>query len=232
MSRFRFIMEAFLKGRFSALLISLAILLLVTPLVSGDQNHIDKIFGIFILVVMTSCLRAISHSSRFFRIMLLLAVISLVAGVYEIYGGHDSQGFGMLLLVIRMIYCMAAFFSIMTYVLDNTAVTGDKICGAISAYMIMGIVWSLIYTLFYEIDREAFRVPEHLLSTETVNSTWTFYFSLTTLTTLGYGDITPVTPGAQSYAILEAATGQMFVAVIIARLIALQITHSRTERGT
>jgi hypothetical protein len=129
-----------------------------------------------------------------------------------------------------MIYCIAVFFSIMIYVLDDTAVTGDKICGAISAYMVMGIVWSLIYTLFYQIDNGSFRVPEHLLSTETVNSTWTFYFSLTTLTTLGYGDITPVTPGAQSYAILEAAFGQMFVAVIIARLIALHIKHDKPGR--
>ena len=49
----------------------------------------------------------------------------------------------------------------------------------------------------------------------------------TTLTTLGYGDITPLTPGVQSYAIMEAACGQIFLAVIIARLIALHITQER-----
>jgi voltage-gated potassium channel len=221
--------EAFLKGRFSVLLIALAVLLLVTPLVPGDQGFIDKLFGIFILVVMTSCLRAISRSRRLFRFMLFLAGINLVAGLYEIYSDSVLQGFETLLLLVRMIYCIIVFFSIISYVLDNTSVTGDKICGAVSAYMIMGITWSLIYTLFYEMDQGSFKVPAHLLSAETVNSTWTFYFSFTTLTTLGYGDITPVTPGAQSYAIMEAVTGQMFVAVIIARLIALHITHRKSE---
>ena len=54
---------------------------------------------------------------------------------------------------------------------------------------------------------------------------WAIYFSFTTLTTLGYGDVTPRLPGAQVYAFLEAATGQIFLAVLVARLVALQIMH-------
>jgi voltage-gated potassium channel Kch len=114
----------------------------------------------------------------------------------------------------------------MRYVLDNSPVTGDKLCGAVSAYMVMGIAWTFIYALFFHFDPQCFRVPGEWV-TPGINSTWTFYFSFTTLTTLGYGDVVPRSPEVQSYAIMEAAAGQLFLAVIIARLIALHIIHER-----
>jgi voltage-gated potassium channel Kch len=56
---------------------------------------------------------------------------------------------------------------------------------------------------------------------------WAIYFSFTTLPSLGYGDITPQTPATQSYAVMEAALGQIFLTVVVARLVALQITHTQ-----
>lgn len=232
MSKSRAVFEAFLKGRFSVLLISLAVLLLIAPLVPGDQSFADKSFGVLVLVVLISCLRAVARTRRFFWVMLILTLMNVAAGIYEILITGEGESFQAMVLIIRIIYFVLAFFSIMRYVLDGSPVTADKICGAISAYMVIGITWSAVYSLFYLMDPGSFKVPEHLLSTDTVNSTWTFYFSMTTLTTLGYGDITPIKPGAQSYAIMEAVAGQMFVAVIIARLIALHITtHQRQEES-
>ena len=225
MSKPRSILEAFLKGRFSVLLISLAALMLIGPLIPGDQGFVDKVFGVLMLVVLISCVRAISHTRWFFWFMLLFTLVNVSIGSFEIFSTEETLSFQILVLVVRLTYFVMVFFSIMGYVLEDTPVTGDKICGAVSAYMLMGIAWSFVYSLFYLLDPESIKVPEHLLSTETVNSTWTLYFSFTTLTTLGYGDITPIKPGAQSYAIMEAAAGQMFVAVIIARLIAMHISH-------
>lgn len=229
MSKPRSIIGAFLKGRFSALLVSLVLLFLVGPLLPGDQTSVDKVFGILTLAVLISCLRAISRSRGFFWFMLGFTLLNVGIGSFEIFSNMETEAFRIMMLSVRFAYFAVAFFSIMLYVLDNSSVTGDKICGAISAYMLIGVAWSFIYALFYQIDPGSFRVPEHLLSTDTVNSTWTMYFSFTTLTTLGYGDITPETPGVQSYAIMEAAIGQIFLAVIIARLIALQIMHKRNE---
>lgn len=230
MNRPRAALEAFLSGRFSVLLISLCILFLIGPLVPGDQGFSDKLFGVEILVVLISCLRAVSRSRRFFLFMALFTLVNVVLGSYELIESDDGALMGSVVLFIRFIYFVMVFFSIMHYVMDRSPVTADKICGAVSAYMIMGIAWAFVYALLYRGDPAAFRVPDDLLSSETVNSIWTLYFSFTTLTTLGYGDITPVLPAAQSYAIMEAAAGQMFVAVIIARLIALQITHRSPDR--
>jgi hypothetical protein len=225
------IIETFLKGRFSMLLISLALLFFVSPLIPGTQGFVDKVFGMFILAVLISCIRAISQTRRFFIFMIVFTVVNLGIGSYELISKMEPHDFGTLVLVVRIAYFVVVFFSIMRYVLDRSPVTGDKICGAISAYMVMGIAWTFVYTLFYHIEPSTFKIPEALLSTETVNSTWAMYFSFTTLTTLGYGDITPQTPAIQSYAIMEAACGQVFLAVIVARLIALHITHERDRKN-
>jgi len=219
--------DAILKGRFSAMLAALAALFLISPLIPGDQGLSDKIFGGFILVVLVSCLRAISQSRRFLIFMGVFTLLNLGIGSFEIFTDLEPYEFRTMVLVVRILYFLVVFFSIMRYVLDSSPVSGDKICGAISAYMIMGITWTTVYTLFHHLDPNSFKVSEALLSPDTINSTWAFYFSFTTLTTLGYGDITPLTAGVQSYAIMEAACGQIFLAVIIARLIALHITHER-----
>jgi len=229
MNKPRPILETFLKGRFSALLVSLALLLLVGPLMPGDQTFADKLFGVLILAVLTSCLRAIARTRGFFWFMLVFTLVNVGVGSFEIISSMETESFRTMVLAVRLSYFAVVFFSVMYYVLDGSPITSDKICGAISAYMLMGVAWSFVYALFFQSDPTSFRVPEQLLSTETVNSTWTLYFSFTTLTTLGYGDIVPQTPAVQSYAIMEAACGQIFLAVIIARLIALHITHKRNE---
>lgn len=220
------IVESFLKRRFSILLISLALLFFISPLVSGEQALVDKVFGLFILGVLISCIRAVSQTRRFFIFMICFTAVNLALGSYELLSTKDPYALEIVVLGSRIVYFMTVFFSIMKYVFDSSAVTIDKICGAISAYMVMGIGWAFVYSLFYQLDAQSFQIPEALLSTETVNSTWSIYFSFTTLTTLGYGDITPQTPAIQSYAIMQAACGQIFLAVIVARLVALQIVHS------
>ena len=220
------IVESILKGRFSMLLASLALLFLISPLIPGDQTVADKIFGLVMLVVLISCIRAISQTRRFFIFMVVFTCVNVLMGSYELLSTSEPAFFEALLLGVRIVYFITVFFSIMQYVLDSSAVTFDKICGAISAYMVMGIGWSIVYTLFYHLNALSFNIPAALLSTETVNSTWAIYFSFTTLTTLGYGDITPQTPAIQSYAIMQAACGQVFLTVIVARLVALQIVHA------
>lgn len=208
------------------LLASFALLFFISPLIPGDQALSDRILGLVNLVVLISCIRAIAQTRRFFIFMVVFTCVNVLMGSYELLSTSDPDFFETLLLSVRVFYLITVFCSIMMYVLDSSAVTFDKICGAISAYMVMGIGWASVYTLFYHLNELSFNIPEALLSTETVNSTWAIYFSFTTLTTLGYGDITPQTPAIQSYAIMQAACGQIFLAVIVARLVALQIVHA------
>lgn len=225
------IIEGIVKGRFSLLLFSFILMFLVLPLIPADRGFLDKSISVFGLVVLLSCLRAITENRKFFVFMVVLSLINVSIGGTEILREMEMATFHTLALGFRLVYYLLIFGSIMGYVLDRGPVTGDKIAGAISAYLLMGIIWSVIYSLFFHLQPESFIIPEHLQA-DGIASLGQLYFSFTTLTTLGYGDITPQTHAAKSYAVMEAVCGQIFLSVLVARLIALQIIHSSKEPGT
>ena len=102
------------------------------------------------------------------------------------------------------------------------------LAGSISAYVLMGIIWAAVYSLFLHLQPGSFAKPEHLQSGSVVGLC-SIYFSFTTLTTLGYGDIFPQLHAVQSYAVMEAACGQIFLTVLVVHLVALHIIHSNIK---
>lgn len=231
MSRTRPIVEAFLKGRFSLFLVTMVAMFFVMPLAGENQRVVDEVLGWLSILVLLSCLRAISNTRKFFIFMAMLTLVNVTLTGVEMVKAEETQAFLMAVVGFKVVYFVLVFLSIMRFVLMNDVVTDDKIYGAVSAYLLMGVIWSFIYTGFYIHDPASFNVPEAWLSYDTVNSFWAVYFSFTTLTTLGYGDITPQTPPTQSYAVMEAVIGQVFLAVIVARLIALHISHEREKKS-
>ncbi len=96
-------------------------------------------------------------------------------------------------------------------------VTADTLSSAISGYFLLGILWSFAYALLLQLDPDAFR------GVEADGAADLFYFSFVTLTTLGYGDIVPVSQTAETVAVLEAVVGQLYLAITIARLVGMHI---------
>jgi hypothetical protein len=96
--------------------------------------------------------------------------------------------------------------------------------GAVAAYLLIGMVWSLAYYLVTLWIPEAFSVQGSFApgGRESLQSQL-FYFSFVTLTTLGYGDIVAVHPIVRMLVILEGVIGQLFPAILIARLVSLQV---------
>ncbi len=223
------ILEGIVKGRFSLLLFSFVLMFLVLPLIPAERGLLDKGIGVFGLVVLLSCLRAITNNRGFFIFMVVLSLINVGIGSTEIFSESDTDTFKTLVIGFRLLYYLLIFGSIMSYVLDRSPVTGNKIAGSISAYILMGIIWAAVYSLFFHIQPESFTIPEPLQSGSVVGL-WSVYFSFTTLTTLGYGDIVPRLHAVQSYAVMEAACGQIFLTVLVARLVALQIIHSQPTK--
>lgn len=230
MKRSKTLLEAFVNGRFSLFLVTMVAMFFIMPLVGKEQGMVDRILGWLSIAVLLSCMSAISRTRIFFIVMAMLTGINVILTGIENVLPPGAHTFELVVLGFNVFYYLLVFFSIMRFVLNNEEVTGDKICGAISAYMIMGIIWSYIYVIFYQVNPDSIKIPEEWLTYETVNSFWAYYFSFTTLTTLGYGDITPQTPATQAYAVMQAAIGQVFLAVIVARLIALHISHERDNK--
>ena len=99
-------------------------------------------------------------------------------------------------------------------------IDADILCGAATIYLLIGVVWAMTYWLIYELDKGAFSAaPE--LAVPPYDLHEFLYYSFSTLTSLGMGDITPVNRFAQIWTTLETATGNLYVAVLVARLVSL-----------
>jgi hypothetical protein len=112
-------------------------------------------------------------------------------------------------------------------------VSSDSIVGAFSGYLLTGAAFGHVYCILEALTPGSFRGMEGLpgqLADREVGRSLLNYFSFVTLTTVGYGDITPATPTARALACLEAVTGQFYIAVVMAELIGLKIAQPRGDQ--
>jgi ion channel len=115
----------------------------------------------------------------------------------------------------KALLLLAAVIMVVRRVLAKPEVTIQSIYGALSAYLITGLMFASIYAGMWHLGTTDFFANNQPANTQTFQ-----YFSFTTLTTLGYGDFTAAENGARSIAVLEALTGQIFLATLVARLVA------------
>ncbi|MCP4961963.1 MAG: two pore domain potassium channel family protein [Actinomycetia bacterium] len=120
--------------------------------------------------------------------------------------------------VMVSVYAFASPLLIMSYVLRQERITIDLIFGALCVYLFVGIDFAIIYDVIYGLEPTSFAFAH-----EGVKSL--YYFSYMTLTTVGYGDITPMSGVARALTVVEAITGQILLVVMVARLIGIQIAQ-------
>jgi len=112
---------------------------------------------------------------------------------------------------------------VLSQVLREGPVTAYRIQGAIVVYLLLGFAWASAYELVHGVLGGGFLFPPSV--PEGRGTTYGLvYFSFITLTTTGYGDVTPIHPVTRSLAIAEALTGQLYLAILIARLVSLRIS--------
>lgn len=112
---------------------------------------------------------------------------------------------------------------VLAKVLRPGMVTSYRIQGAVAAYLLLGLVWAGAYEWIALRNPSAFA---GVTDPAGAGAQW-IYYSLITLTTMGYGDITPLDPVARSLAASEALTGQLYLAILISRLVALELESRR-----
>jgi hypothetical protein len=108
------------------------------------------------------------------------------------------------------------------HVLGQSEVSANTVFGALCAYLFLGMCWALIYARVAAQHAGAFAIPDDMQGSVPIF----VYFSFTTLTTLGYGDVAPRMPISQMLAILEALVGQIYLVVIVARLVGAQMASA------
>ena len=223
-------------GRYSFLLISLLLLFAISPVL--PESWIARtIFDVFTAVVFVS--GVMSQGNRFVWIIGAVIFIPEIIGTslgWALESGNTLGGGagGTLRSVSVMLFCGYMIVNIMRDVAAGKRISGDAICGALSVYLLLGLLWTFAYLLIAHYVPESFSFNDEIVAiTSPEDSRDVFslmvYFSFVTLTTLGFGDITPVSPIARTACWMEAIVGQLFLATIVAGMVGMHIAE-RIER--
>ncbi|MGO9217270.1 MAG: ion channel [Streptosporangiaceae bacterium] len=196
---------------------SLLLILVVTYLLSAFTVAV-LVSAVQVLLFLAVVLIAL-RGGRFRRktgqlIAVGLLLGSVVAAILQLVD-HTGDGAALASLWTALILLLAVFF-IVRQVLGQHEITEQSIYGALSAYMMIGLLFAAVYVAVWRFSPH----PPFFSQGETEDTKTFQYFSFTTLTTLGYGDFTAAGDGGRAFAVLEAMIGQMFLATLVARLVA------------
>ena len=125
-------------------------------------------------------------------------------------------------LIIILIFFVTTFGSAYKQVLFEGEINENKIIGSISLFLLLGLIWTVLYLILLLIDPNSFTGIE--ATTWQENFSQVAYFSFVTLSTLGYGDISPTTHLAEFFVYLEAIIGIFYMAIIVASLISVRFS--------
>jgi hypothetical protein len=183
---------------------------------------LDVVFALLLL----SGIAAVAHTRAWVRPLGALAVlVFLVRTLAAYFPSTDS-------LLARdassLVYCALLGFVVGERVLRAGPVTLHRISGSVAVYLLFGVAWTLAYAVVYRLDPRAFAFAGGAAPFDP--GAWLLYFSFATLTTVGYGDVTAVHAVARSLAMLEALIGQLFPAILIARLVGLSLQRRDEPR--
>ncbi len=199
------------------LLAALALLFFFFPFVEEVKGG-DIIVSILLSLVLLCSVLAVADRKRVLVIAVALAVPA-IAGRWISHFRPDLVP-PPVFLTAGLVLIAFVVANLLRFVLRAPSVNVEVLCASISAFLMLGLLWTVAYWLVDQLDPGAFAFNTNE-GRQSISGFNAFYFSFVTLSTVGYGDITPVSKVARMLAAMEAMTGLLYVAVLIARLVAL-----------
>lgn len=212
------------RSFFVVILLVVAVYLLAEVYAGDDWASVPMTLFVYSAVLIS--IRGTEGSQRLFNlhvVVMVPAFILTVAGVLTDVGGLLAPG-----NFLISAFAVTTLVMILRYVLTQRRVNSNVIFAAVSVYLLMGIVFATVFTWVAYVDPAAFEPAQDVKTGDSA----LFYYSFVTLTTLGFGDISPVTEGARALTVIEALLGQVYLVVLIARLVAMHIARRQSERAT
>jgi hypothetical protein len=223
------------QRKFLALLLALGMLIIVYPILHGRLST-RLLLDILFTLVFVVALLMIFTEGRFRWLAFLLAVPTLVGA----WIGYAFTGVPRVPLAVGCHLEAALFFAltvttILRAIHKQTSVSADAIYGAFGGYIVVGLAFGHLYTFTEILSPGSFQVSPELatqLQADHLHHLLLTYFSLCTLTTVGYGDITPRSGAARSLAVVEAILGQFYLAVLIGELIGKRVSQVLADQSS
>ncbi len=219
------------KFRFSAVqfLIALILLLLVAPFLE-DLAYGESIDAVLMTLVLISGVLAVGRNRR----TLALAVVLMLPAVVARWASHFWPDFLPVQHIAALVFIGFVEFQLLHFIFRARRVDSEVLCAGISSYLLLGVLWMSAYMLVSRLNPVdathpgAFSFNVGAPAPHSLGLFDAYYFSFITLSTVGYGDITPLSHGARTLAMTEAMTGTLYVAVLISRLVALYSSQTQT----
>jgi hypothetical protein len=208
------------KNKSLYLLISLVAFLVLFPAFEG--RSLGRAFLLFMAVeIPLVAVYAVGDNRRRVIIAGALCVPAQLALVELLAGIPILPGQLRWVLAPTFVFYVYALYVLISHVLSREDITSDTLYGAAAVYLFMGLAWGLGYALVETIHPGSFYLGSAHGADGAVRGFDFFYASFVTLTTLGYGDFTPVTSVAKSMAILQAVSGVLYLAFLVGRLVGI-----------
>lgn len=216
-----------LGGRFTVLTLSL-VLLSVTGTTIESREVREMVVSLSFSVLLAF---AILSVGRQVRIVAVAFAVPTLLGHWLLWHG-DLHRFRYVDFALTSAFLAFLTLVIIVAVFQDRAVTADTIVGAVCAYFLIGLTWGTVYALLVLLSPDALSVSPALTRAvgwgeeHTPFTPLLLYYSFTTLATLGYGDVTPLSAGARNLSVLEGLTGQLYLAVLVARLVGIHTARA------
>lgn len=209
-------------NNFKPLFFALLTLFMVVPFFHGMEDAEEIFTAGFCLVILHSVfsLGLVGRSKHF----IVAGIIVITVCFIDYATSYVALDYASLFIYIS--FLGFAIYKALGFILGTKNVNANIILGAVCVYLLMGIVWGMVYTLLNCFIPNSFSVSTPA-NPEIINLMFKhfIYYSMTTLTTLGFGDIVPLTSPARYFSTIEAASGQIYLSVLVARLVGIHISQ-------
>jgi hypothetical protein len=216
------------RWRFGVVLMASLLLAVAQPLSAGlfdEHRSFDVFFSLLIVAVLLLVFEEREHRRTAFSLGF--------AALLGVWASHAVGGrVGQMCLVAAHLLAVCFFAFALYRILRGIfarQVSGDAIFGAVCGYLLLGIIWTLLYSAVETAFPGSFSCPMPAGPDSLVaqpDRDVLGYYSFITLATVGYGDVTPTTPLARTLAWMEAVAGQFYLAILVAGLVGFKVTQS------
>ncbi|MEM8829956.1 MAG: potassium channel family protein [Cyanobacteria bacterium P01_G01_bin.19] len=203
------------KNKYTQLLLVL-LLVFVAYAFFSQAIIAEIILSIVLLGAIVLIIRTFYFHQRAFYFYLTISGLAFIVDFVNLTSQSSNLKLALATNIIYAGFFLLAIVLMIEKIFSDRQVTIDTIVGGISVFLLIGDLWFLFFDTIYLLNPAAFTS-----SAETINSFDLLYFSFTTLTTVGYGDIAPVSPLAKVLTNLEGICGVMYPAVLIGRLVGI-----------
>jgi hypothetical protein len=180
----------------------------------------------FSLLLLAGLLTMTGHKTLQIGFVLFVALTIIVHWARIAFSTAGLSGWDALLSMVSL----CAFMMVVLWQVNRKGpVTGHRVRGAVAGYLLLALSCAYAYALIDLLIPGAFQMSAADLQSRKAQSDAFLYFSIVTLTTLGYGDITAIHPVARSVVMIEALLGQLYPAILIARLVTLQMETRKNK---